>query len=82
MVGGEAKHFAILKSLQRLFWHYRVVPLQNISSSCKVNGVIISTFSHLHYFYLQKSYYKGLMHELISWFPLKFPYFIFCYEIT
>ena len=34
------------------------VAMHNTSFSCKVNGVIMSVFLPLHYFYLQKSYCK------------------------
>ena len=47
--------------------------LHIISSSCKVNAAI---FLPLHHFYLQKSYYKRLIHMLICGFSLKFSHFM------
>ena len=55
------------------------VHLHNILSWCKVNGTIIYVFLHLHYFCLQKPYYKGLIHELVCRFSLSFSSYYYYY---
>ena len=56
------------------------VALHNISTSCKVNGAIMSAFLPLHYFYSQKSYKKWLTHICVH-LPIFFEIFLF-HEIT
>ena len=53
-----------------------MVALHTISYSCRVNAAIMSIFLRLQKFYLQKSYYKLLIHVSICRFSLKFSYFM------